>query len=305
MKDKHVSDVASVLARLDKTLMKNKQKNKSSYKEQNEARKKAFMKFHEGRNQIVLLLPEGRQDPFFEWGYHTGLQEVSYYSVPCDKFNKGEQCVICDLVETLQKDDWEGNKHLWMPIQQKIEVYAPAICMDSEETIAEGPKWVKLSKTIMDQIYFWLQNLESDEYPLYDEEEPQKLLVTYDPSAMPKDKYKIDKKNTKPFSDSQLNEWKEMIQPVTDYMFSKSKEEISKIVDEYLQRIQEMVEEAAEKDQETEEKSEKKTKKKSYDDDDSDDEDQVPKKTKKVEDEDDLDEIFKSKRKSKLDSVKE
>lgn len=304
MENKQLNDVASVLARLDKSLNKNKNKNKSSYKEANEARKKAVMKFHEGRNQIAFISPKGKKDPFFEWGYHTGLQEVSYYSVPCDKFNKGEKCIICDLVETL-KQDWEKNKHLWMPIQQKIEVYASVICMDSEETIAEGPKWVKLSKTIMDIIYNWLENLESDELPLYDEQEPQKLVVTYDAEALPKDKYKVDKKNMKPFSDSQLSEWKETLIPITNFMFSKSQDEISKIVDEYLQRIEDMVNEAEEKDNMANESKQKTNKKIVHEDEGEEEEERSSsKKNNKKDVEDDPDEIFNSTRKSRLDSLK-
>lgn len=297
MKEQHVSDVSTVLARLDKTLHKNKNKNQKSYKEQNEERKKSFIKFHEGKNSIALLIPDGKKDPFFEWGYHTGLQEVSYYSVPCDKFNKGEKCIICDLVDNL-KQDWEKNKHLWMPIQQKVEVYAPVVCLDSDKTIAEGPKWVKLSKTIMEVIFNWLNNLESDEFPPYYEEEPQKIIVTYDPEAQPKDKYKVDKKNMKAFSSSQLTEWKEMITPITDLMFSKTQEEVTKIVDEYLQRISDMLSEAEEEEKSKDEKESKSYKVTSN----SKDSEKRIKHTE--EDEDDVNAIFNTKRRSKLESLK-
>lgn len=235
--------VSGLLNRLNKSLNKKGNTNTSAkggvdYKAQAEARKKAFTKCKEGKNQFVFLVPNHQEDPFFEWGFHQNLLAEPWYTVPCDAHNKGESCVVCNMVDAMKESDWKGNRHIWQPIEGKTEFYAPVINVESEATIAEGPKWLKLTTTMMSQIFEWLNNLEDGEVPFYDEEQPERIIINYSKDADPKSKYKLDKKSREAFSPKQLEAWKEVIQPVQTYFFSKSQDQMKKIAEEYLERIE-------------------------------------------------------------------
>ena len=233
------NQVSALLARLDNAIgKKNKTGGKKDWAAINAARKAAFWKPKEGKNTILVLTPSFGEDPFTFWGFHKGLQEVDYYSVPCDHFNKSEDCLVCNVVKGLKEDGWEANKHLWMPIEQKTETYAPIIDFTSAATIAEGPKWFRVSKTIMDQIINSVNNLEDGELPFYDETQPQRLIITYDKTQLPATMYSVAFKDMKDVPTAeQFAEWKSKIQSVGDYIFSKSQDEIKKIVDEYFVRV--------------------------------------------------------------------
>lgn len=240
-------DVSSLLAKLDSSLNRKKGAGKKDWAAINEARKKAFFKPQQGKNQILVLTPTGSSDPFTIWGYHNNLQEVSYYSVPCDNFNKGEECVICNVVESLKKENWEGNKHLWMPIEQKTEYYAPIINLETSATIAEGVKWMRVSKTIMNQMVESLKNLEEGEVPFFDAENPQRIIINYDKNQSPSAQYTLQFKELKgAVSAQQIADNAGIVTPVSEYINSKSQEEIKKLVEEYFNRIAEVVEESIE-----------------------------------------------------------
>jgi len=233
--------VAGLLARLDKTLNKNKGKNKKDWKAINEARNKIMFKPKEGKNEIMFLTPAFGQDPFTEWGFHNNLQETSYYSVPCDLFNSNTPCIVCETVEELKKD-WDTNKLLWSPIEQKLEYYAPLINLETAATIAEGPKWMRVSKTIMNQLVEWLKNLEEDELPFYDAVKPSRVLINYDKKELPQSQYKLERKDLKhKFSEDQIAEWAGAVIPISEYILPKSQDEIKKIVDDYFKRVYDAV----------------------------------------------------------------
>lgn len=234
-----MKDVQSLLQRLDSALGKKKpgQGGKIDYKELASLKAKLFLKLKEGRNSIVFITPEGAEDPFVFSGFHSGLQETAYWSVPCDKFNKEEECLVCKVVDDLKAENFEGNKGIWLPIRQQTEYYAPVIVVDSEATIEEGVKWLRLSKTIMTQLTEWLRNLEKDEQPFYSDDEPQKVIINYDKKASPMEQYKLDKKNYKSFKEEKVAAWRAELKPVSDFIISKSLTELTKIVDQYFLRI--------------------------------------------------------------------
>lgn len=233
-----MKDVSGLLNRLDSALGKKKSTGgRIDFKELAALKAKSFLKLKPGKNNIVFVTPTGAEDPFQFWGYHNNLQEVSYYSVPCDKFNKDEECVVCKVVDDLKSENHEGNKHLWLPIREQIEYYAPVVVVDSDATIAEGIKWLRLSKTVMSQLTEWLRNLEKDEESFYSDSEPQKVIVTYDPKAAPMEQYKLDKKSFKGFDEAQLADWREGLKPIKDFILSKSLTEVTKIVDGYFERV--------------------------------------------------------------------
>lgn len=238
--------VASLLNKLDTTLNRRANGGKVNWKEQNEARKKAMWKPSSGKNQILVFTPSWAEDPFTFWGFHKGLQEVEYYSVPCDKYNKDEHCVICDVVDSLKKEDFNGNKHLWLPIEQRTETYVPIIDLTSAATMAEGPKWFRMSKTIMNPLIESLKNLEEGEVPFYDMENPQRIILSYDKSQPPATQYSVSLKEMKdkPSAD-QFAEWAGSVKPVSEYLFSKSQEDNKKLVDEYFTRMASVLDEAS------------------------------------------------------------
>jgi hypothetical protein len=201
-------------------------------------REKAILKFKSGNNYLVFFTPTGAEDPFKEWGFHAGLQEVSYYTVPCDKFNKGEECIVCNVVDSLKKQDFKGNMHVWKPIEQQVEYYGLVVNAESAESLAQGPKWVKLAKSIMLSMVAWLNNLEKGEAPFYDIEEPMKVIVTYNPEEIPQKKYSLDKKNIKPFSADQIQSWLDSIPSIDSLIYSKQATDLKKMVDEYFERIE-------------------------------------------------------------------
>jgi hypothetical protein len=244
-----MKDVQSLLQKLDTALGKKKPAGKIDFKALDELKKKIFLKFKEVKNNIVFITPEGAEDPFTFWGFHNSLQETAYWSTPCDEFNKNSSCVVCKVIEDLKSENHEGNKHLWYPIRQQIEYYAPVIVVDSEATINEGVKWLRLSKTVMSQLTEWLRNLEKDEQPFYSDEEPQKVIINYDKKAAPMEQYKLDKKNFKGFADEQLAEWRTNLKPIAEFIMSKKQEEVTKIVDGYFERVAKEVADQTEDEQ--------------------------------------------------------
>lgn len=237
-------EVASLLAKLEASLGKKKGAGKVDWAEA----KKAFWKPKPGKNQIAILTPAGASDPFVMWGYHKGLQEVDYYSVPCDKENKDEHCVICEVVENLKAENWEGNKHLWMPIEKKIDTYAPVIDLSSAATIAEGAKWMRISKTIMSQLVESIKNLEDGEVPFFDAENPQRIILNYNKDEAPSSQYNVTFKDMKDKDVvAKMAEYAQTIRPVGDFIFSKSQDANKKLVEDYFARISSALEESLDK----------------------------------------------------------
>lgn len=230
------NNIGSILERINKVSPKPKEKQKTDWAAQGELKKKSFTKLKIGKNQVGIV-PLDTKDPFVIWAYHAGLQETSYWSVPCDGYNKDKECIVCNVIEDLKKEDEQGNKHIWFPIRQQFEFYVPVVNLESEETIDEGIKWLRFGKLIMGQFKEWLSNTDEDEEPFYSDEEPQKIIITYDKSAAPGDMYKLDKKRFKGFDEQQLADFRAKLNPLTDFMFSKSQDDLKKIVDKYFERI--------------------------------------------------------------------
>lgn len=245
--------IENTLAKLDGALGKNKPKGRVDFKEIAEQRKQKIHKLKEGKNNIAVICPEGIDDPFLLWGYHNGLQEVTWYSVPCNHFNSGEECPVCDTVKNLQDEDWKGNRTVWQPIQKRIEYYVPCINLESESTINEGLKWVKLPASGMKSITEWLRNLENGEEPFFSDEQPQKLIITYTKNVDPSAQYNFDKKNMKPFPTEQLSKWKSELIDLKTLFVPKSDEEIKKMLDAYFNRVAETIADSVQENSDSEE----------------------------------------------------
>src|ERR1035437_4084948 len=232
------NNVDALLLKLDTAMGKKREQFvKTDWAAVKAEKEKSFTKLAPGKNQIAVV-PMDIVDPFTFWGYHNSLQETSYWSVPCDAYNKDKECIVCNVIEELKKEDEAGNKHIWNPIRQQLEFYVPIVNLESEETIKEGVKWWRFGKSIMGTFKEWLSNSNDDgDEPFYSEEEPQKITITYNKGVAFSDMYKLDKKNMKPFSKNQLAEWKGSLKPISDFIFSKSQEDLKKIVDDYFDRI--------------------------------------------------------------------
>lgn len=269
-----MSSHSSVLDKLNRAVGKRQNDGNArvDYKALAEIKKKSIYKFKKGKNEIVFVNSEltededNPKDPFLLWSIHQGLQETSYWSVNCDKGNKDENCPICNLIEDLKSDNYKANEHIFKPILQKFETWVTIVDVSSEATISEGIKWVRLSKSIVTQLNEWITNLEEGEEEFYNDGAPQKIIVNYNPSETPANQYKLDKKNYKAFSEERLEKWRAELKPFAEFNPSKSENEIKKMLDEYLIRIEK---DASEKEEESNE------------DEDEDDEEQEEPKTSK------------------------
>ena len=85
------TQVSALLSRLEGAMGKKQPGGgKKDWAAINAAKKAAFWKPKEGKNTILVLTPSFGEDPFTFWGFHKGLQEVDYWSTPCDHYNKDE-----------------------------------------------------------------------------------------------------------------------------------------------------------------------------------------------------------------------
>lgn len=239
------STVTDLLNKLD--LNKKKGAGKKDWAAINEARKKAFWKPKEGKNQFLILTPAFATDPFTVWGIHKGLQEVEYYSIPCDLQNKDEKCVVCEVVKSLKEENgganWEANRYLWKPIEPNQETYVPIIDLTNASTIEEGPRWFRIPKTVLSSMIENLKNLEEGEVPFYSHENPQRIILTYNKNEAPATMYSVQFKDIKDVPTlEQYEKWSTAIEPISTYMISKTQEEAKKLVDEYFVRVTEQLE---------------------------------------------------------------
>jgi hypothetical protein len=240
--------VSSLVGRLNKTLGGY---GKKAQGEKKENKDKFKYKFKKGNNHLLFLTPKGADDPFVENAYHKNLQEVDWYTVPCDEFNKNENCIVCNTVASLKKENFMQQMPVWKPIEQQIENWALVVDIETPESAALGARWAKISKTVMGAVVNWLENLEGDEVPFYDEEQPMKVIVSYDPDEnTPAKKYACDKKYIKPYSAEQIQQWKDSAVPFSEVVYSKSSNNLKKLVEDYLIRVEDLATEAQIQDKE-------------------------------------------------------
>lgn len=203
-----------------------------------------FFKAKAGRSNVLLLPQSLTGDPFMEWGTHKNLLEPAYKDVTCLKHNFGEHCLVCEVVDDLKKQNFKGNMHIWKPLELKIRYFSPVIDLDD---LDKGVQYWSYGKTVLSQFENWLLNLEEAETEFYNPESPEKIIVNYNPNASAADMYKLDKKTTKAFSKSQVQQWQEVIKPLTEvFTFKPQDEETTLLIDKFMERIQnEIVDNAA------------------------------------------------------------
>ena len=239
-----VSQVANVLAKLNKVLKKGGNGNRD-FKAIAEAKKKDFWKPKPGKNTVLMFSKNGQDDPFTFWGSHKNLQETDYWTVPCDEYNAGANCTICEIVKSLQAEDRDGNKHLWKPIEQFTETYVNIIDYSSAGTINEGAKWWRISKTILEQMSNSIINLDEGELPFYDMNEPKRLILTYNKDAVPASQYAIEFKPLKEIpTEEQYNLWSSQIKPIADYFPSKTESELKVMSEGYFDRQAKLIDDS-------------------------------------------------------------
>jgi len=199
-----------------------------------------YFKAKAGRNNLIVLPTPQTNDPFLVWGTHKNLLEVSYKDIACDKHNKGAECLICQVVDDLKKQNWKGNFNIWKPIELKIRYFSPVIDLDDVEA---GIQWWGYGKTVLSQFENWLLNLEEDETAFFDIAQPEKVIVSYDPSAAPTEMYKLDKKAAKPFTEEQNTAWADLIKPLTEvFTYEMPQDKIVEHLEEYMDKVKEQLE---------------------------------------------------------------
>lgn len=200
------------------------------------------------KNSFVILCESGNDDPFVQWGYHKSLQEVDYYSIPCDNHNKGESCPVCDRVTELKKDDFEGNKPIFNPIDVKIDNYARVVPIDENGTFEEKAYWFRVPVSVMFSLIKQMENLEADEHPFYDRKNQSKLVVEYDPNESPAKQYSVvlkEIKASKAMPEEKIDTLIGNMKPLTYYTPSRKTEDVSNMCDSYLLRKVEELEQLA------------------------------------------------------------
>lgn len=188
----------------------------------------------EGKNSLIVLPTTKDGHPFVEWWVHKGLVDPSkpWIGIACDKHNDGDECVICDMCQTLKDSNFKGNENLWKPLEATKEMYSPIVDVDNPD---EGVQWWSYGKSISTTFETWLRNIEDDEKPFYDQAAPQRVIVNYDKSAAPKDKYKLDRKNLKPIDPEQWEEWLAAIKPIDEVRNNrKSTEEKEEVLAAFI-----------------------------------------------------------------------
>jgi len=198
-----------------------------------------YYKTKPGKNSILVLPTPQTGDPFLEWGTHKNLLDVSYKDIACTKHNKGGECVVCQVVEDLKKQNWKGNYEIWKPLELKIRYFSPVIDLDN---VDEGVKWWGYGKSVLSQFENWLINLEEDEKPFYDMEVPEKVIVTYNPEGSPTEMYKLDKKTLKAFGKELNSEWAATIKPLNELMtYEMPVDKVVKALEDYMEKVKDQV----------------------------------------------------------------
>ena len=220
--------VQSTLERLAKINPPRGEKVAKNYKE---------FKAKVGKNNLLILPTPMTGDPFLDWGSHKSLLDLPSKDTACNKHNHGQECLICDVIADLQKQAWKANFPIWKPIEKKIRYYSYVIDLDN---ISEGLQLWSYGKSVLSQFETWLKDLEGDEKEFYDQESPEKIIVTYDDKADPMNMYKLNKKPLKAFDKKQVAEWTSEIKPLNEiFKFDKTNEEIEVLLQTYTNKIQE------------------------------------------------------------------
>lgn len=226
------SDLRSTIERLNKMNSKNKGKNSTTTTTKSTIK---YFKAKPGKNNVILLPTTETGDPFLEWGTHKNLLGESWKDIACAKHNKGQECLVCQVVDDLKAQNWKGNFNIWKPLETKIRYYSPVIDLDN---IAEGLQWWNYGKSVLTQFETWLLNLEGDEKPFYNVDTPEKIIITYNKDAAPMDQYKLDKKTLKPFATSQVEEWSSGIKPLKELLtYETPQDRLLQLLDSYMERV--------------------------------------------------------------------
>lgn len=194
-----------------------------------------YFKAKDGKNNLLLLPTPFTGDPFLEWGTHKNLLDKPYMDIACTKHNKNEECLICDVVEDLKRQNWKGNFNIWKPLELKLRYFSPIIDLDN---VQDGVQWWGYGKSVLTQFQAWLMNLEDDEKAFYETDSPSKIIVNYNSGAAAADMYKLDKKPLKAFDIATNEKWAESIKPLHEiFRINKTQEEIAECLDRYMQRM--------------------------------------------------------------------
>lgn len=222
--------------------------NMVDFKELKALREKHFYKFKDGKNQFIVLWPEGQEDAISTWGYYNNLLEQPYFSIPADNYNKGEDCPIHSVLEQLKENEDE-NRPVINPIDLKVDDYAVIVPIDEDGNYDENCYWRKIPYSIMKEFITHFENLEEDEDVFYDRENPAKVIVNYDSKAAPSAMYSVSfkplKKNQLPTKE-QYATWVASIITLDTFNPSRTFKQKEEIITNYISRTVEAISEDSE-----------------------------------------------------------
>ena len=86
----------------------------------------------ENKQHNIRILPSADGDPFKEFFFHYGMSGTNGkpVSILCPKANFGEECPICDFVQSLFDDGSEESRKQAKSIMKKQRFYSPIIERD-------------------------------------------------------------------------------------------------------------------------------------------------------------------------------
>ena len=205
-----------------------------------------YFKPKQGKNNLVALpriIDGGYSDPIYEWGVHKNLLDQPFMTVDCDAFNHRTDCVICDCVKDLKQANFKDNMFLWKPMELQVQYFSPIIDLDN---ITEGVQWWRYGKSVLSQFSTWLTNLEEEETPYYDINNPEKIIVAFDKNAPAMEMYKLEHKALKlPFSKQQFEDYAASVKPLGEILRQRhSQEEQSTLVTKLMSRLKEEIDNA-------------------------------------------------------------
>jgi len=88
-----------------------------------------WFKPDENKQHTIRILPSSDGDPFKEYWFHYGMKGTNGKpaSILCPRGNFGEDCPICDFVQTLFDDGSDESRKQAKSIMKKQRFYSPVI----------------------------------------------------------------------------------------------------------------------------------------------------------------------------------
>ena len=191
--------------------------------------KKFFWKPQDGE-QTIRILPDPDGDPFREFWFHYGIGDEAAFM--CPKKNHGDDCPVCNFVQSLYSTRDDEDRQLANKIRAKQRFFSPVIVRGDER---EGARLWGYSRTVYERLLSLVLNPEYGD--ITDPKEGTDLVMEYGKKAgalfpttdlQPRRRSSIltDK-------DEVANEWMNTEIPYSTLFPPKTSEEVNTIFENY------------------------------------------------------------------------